>query len=338
MIEGNLVNKKHLSADRSFILFDPEPFLDDTDQYMKYSPQELVEIFTKYDSDIEKYEASKKSLEKDQKELSDNEVVANQSNSNDNEMSNMEKESRDQRIPENNCDEKHSTNEMFSDNNLLNVSKSVDDSNVNENTCQKPRFTDIYKLFEIPDFSLLKTAQHNNTNDHSTDEQLTTDEEESDVSAVMCEKDSEEEYRDEGELVSGDDEEWSECSKEIESSEVEEVVWSDEVDDWEPENKNKNYEENIKSKSFDRSIKMENSNDDKYDDDDDDDRSIKCNDKPIKISISNNDVQKNVVSPRVVNEVEDGDQQLVDYDVLSNWYQMWKQQMSFIQTCVRMSK
>jgi len=310
---------------------------------MKYNTQELVEIITKYDSDFEKYEATKKNLEKEQKELSDNEQVMNQPNSNDNEISNTvnDEELRVQHIPQNNCDEKHSTNEMFSDNSFSNESNSMDDSNVNENTCQKPRFTDIYKLFEIPDFSLLKTAQHNSTNDRSTDEQLAADEEESDVPTVMCEKGSEEEYRDEDELFSGDENEWSDYSEEIESSEVEEVVWSDEVDEFELKNTNKNYDENIKDKSFDRSIKIANCNYDKHDDDDDNHyqkSSIKCNDKPIKISIGNNVTKENVVQQRVVNEIENGDQQLVDYDVLNDWYLMWKQQMSFIQTCVRMSK
>lgn len=62
LIDNNMINKKHLTADRSFVLFDPEPFLDDTEQYMKYNPQELIEIITKYDSNFEAYDAAKKSI------------------------------------------------------------------------------------------------------------------------------------------------------------------------------------------------------------------------------------------------------------------------------------
>lgn len=303
-------------------MFDPEPYLDDTAQYMKYSSEELVEIITKYDSDFEKYEATKKSFK--------NEQVVNQSNSIDNEINNTnnDEESQCQHTSQKNNEEKPSTNGSFLENNVSNDSNCENDSKINKNTCQIPRFTDIYDLFQIPKFSLLNSTQHNTTDDHSADDQL--EDEESDVPTMVCEKDSEEEYCDEEELFCTDDEEWTEESEEVESSEVEEVVWSDESD----ELKNINYGEDIKHNSSNGCIENENGNYDKWGNK----HANKCNDKPVKIAISNNNVQENDTPQRVVNEIINEDQQLVDYDVLSDWYQKWKQQMNIIQTCVRMSK
>jgi len=64
---------------------------------------------------------------------------------------------------------------------------------------------------------------------------------------------------------------------------------------------------------------------------------VKHNNKSIQKSLCNNIKEYNV--PKREEEIiENNDQQIVDYEILNDWYSQWKQQMSRIQTIVRMSK
>ncbi|XP_001943847.2 probable ATP-dependent RNA helicase DDX20 [Acyrthosiphon pisum] len=382
LIEDNMVDKRLLTEDRSFVLFDPEPFLEDTDQYPEYSPDELLEIITKYDSDFEKYEADKNRMLKNTvlQTVSENEHsntnqvceendFTNLSNITDKKINDIhtDQQLQSQHDAQINCeDKKQFVNEVCSESNFSsNSNNSVDDTKIDTNNSQRLRFTDIYSLFEIPDFSLLKPAQHDSEVAHSTDVG------ESDVStSIICEKGSddeelleeescgeEEEYSEEGDEEEDNCDEEESCEEE-ESCDEEEYcdaeescVTEESCDEEEYHVKQENryeehsdgkkeYEEEInleaENKIFDEDITNKNGS---YDDHLDN-RGIyfvKHNNKSKQKSLCNN-IQEYNIPKREEEIIENNDQQIVDYEILNDWYSQWKQQMSRIQTFVRMSK
>ncbi|XP_025421483.1 probable ATP-dependent RNA helicase ddx20 [Sipha flava] len=481
LIENNLVNKKHLS-DRSFILFDPEPFLDDSDQHTKLSPEELKDILKKFnfdfkknefdeksmseksmlekdsekelsndshvcldndfekngvdeksiseksmlekdsekevsndshvclDNDFEKNEVDEKSisekcmfeksgkkelsndshvcsdddfkkngvdeksisekcmfeksgekelsndnhvcsdddfkkngvdeksmsekcmLEKgDEKELSndvnhvclDNDLYYQSNNTNDKKSAtDIDQQSQYQYAPLNNSEKQLLTDEVNSESNLLNKSNNVD-TKIHTNTRQQPRFTNIFELFQVPDFSDLKPANCENSNNCSTNEQYSI-KEESDKSHTIPEKYIKQEQCDE---------------KQEEEEDVEENdVWFTDEEEFEVE-ENESFDEDIEIGS---SFYEKNSNDESSNHSEDDESSRKLNIENCYKSIQHNSIRNNIQKKdttfrRVVNDTN-VENQLMDYDLLNDWYQQWRQQMHFIQTLVRMSK
>lgn len=379
-----MVDKKHLTDDRSYVLFDPEPLLNSTDQYTKYSPEDLLDIIKNYDSDFEKYEASKKLMLKNstlqtvsenepsnKNQICENNDLKNLSNTTDIKMNNINTDQllESQHKPLINCEDEKLVNKVCSESNISNESI-IDDPKIDINNSQRLRFTDIYSLFQIPDFSLLKPVQHDSEFAHLTDA------DESDVSTMMCEKSSkaeefseeenynEEEYCDEEE--SCDEEEYydeeEECCDEEEYCEEEECCDEEECSDEEDscneeycdedkyhdkqENPNekeycdnkKLYEEEIdlvaENKSFDERYTNKNcfynhNNHGIHFEKD----SCKSTQKPFC-----NNIQKYNFPKTEEKNIEINDHQVVDYEILNDWYSQWKQQMNRIQTFVRMSK
>lgn len=326
---------------------------------MKYSPQELIDIITNYDSDFEKYEATKKSTS--QKCLVSNDMnkenfnidQINLENSSSGQLNSTNEEVKDNHtnqqpqclyLSQNDCEEKSNTIEIDPKKSIFsNETNSAVDNKIDTNTTQRPRFTNIYDLFQIPDFSLLKAVQSDNI---QSSNKKTTVKENSNMSTHK--KDSiQEECKDE-ELFSNDSEDFNveeessnfEEEEEEETSNVEEEEELSNVEEEDEEFSNveedSSYvEEEEENKSFDDDIESKSSN---YSDDNHERFSIKSNDKSIQKSIHNN-IQENYATPRKVTyAIEDNDEHLVDYDILNDWYRKWKQQMNFIQTCVRMSK
>lgn len=56
------------------------------------------------------------------------------------------------------------------------------------------------------------------------------------------------------------------------------------------------------------------------------------------IQILNNKQINSIIPQLVVNEIETNESQYVDYNILNDWYNQWKQQINFIQTCVKLSR
>lgn len=378
-----MIDKRHLTDDRSYVLFDPEPLLDSTDQYTKYSPEDLLDIIKNYDSDFEKYEANKKLMLKNstlqtvnENELSnknqicENNDLKNVSNTTDNKMSNINTDQllESQHKPLINCEDEKLVNKVCSESNISNESIIVDPK-IDINNSQRLRFTDIYSLFQIPDFSLLKPVQDDSEFAHLTYV------DESDVSTTVCEKSSEaeelleeencdeEEYCDEEESCDEEEyyndeeycdeeecceeEEWcdeEECSdaedscKEEYCDEDKYYVKQENLDKKKYYNNKKLYEEEIdlvaENKSFDEHYTNKNCfhNDNNHGIHSEKD-SYKSTQKPFC-----NNIQEYNFPKREEKNIEINDHQVVDYEILNDWYSQWKQQMNRIQTFVRMSK
>lgn len=349
LIDNHLINKKHLTADRTFVLFDPFTVLDDTEQYEKYSPQELADIITKYDSDFEKYEAAKKQTIKrthQEESCKEEELTTNNQKCLECDCSDQSNIINDKLhyhcSPQNNsCDELLSTDKVYSADKLLNNSNSSDDTNINSSTNQQPRFTNIYDLFQIPDFSLLAQTQCDNVNNHSTivSNENSIDEEYDEF--TKCVNVQEEEFE---EFNSSFEEEEEDFDNEVEEDldgedeEDEDLDYVDEEDEDEVEEDN---DDKIKHETFSvkcnkfqqnvvsKHVQRNNSRQQKV---------VKYSDKIMKKSVYKNVQKKNHTSHKVDAIENNNQQQLVDYDLLNNWYGLWKHQLSIIQTCVKMSK
>jgi len=334
LIDNNLVDKKFLTADRSFVLFDPEPLLNDIDEYAKYSPQELIEIMTKYDSDYERYEAEKKSVfdkhefQNCKKELSNSNRVdlendfsheINRENYNVNTTLNTDQPTQSQTILQISSEEVELVHDTCSKDDLSNKLKNNNETEINIKTSQL-RFTNVYDLFQLPDFSLLKTSSHNNPQNDSISEQSTNDNSMYEDTENVTENCEEESYL--------EDESWfdyeeSEVEVELEEEENENDDDDDEcITDYESEEESNG--ENIENRIYDRYEKCTNS-------------SAKHGDKSVENNVQNC-FHKSRPTQQIVGNETECNQQLVDYDILNDWYRQWKQQMSMIQTCVRTSK
>lgn len=330
LIDNNLVDKRFLTADRSFVLFDPEPLLNDIDEYAKYSPQELIEIMTKYNSDYERFEAEKKSvsdkceLQNCKKELSNSNRVnlendfpheTNKENYNANTTLNTDQPTQNQTIPQISSEEVELVRDTCSKDDLSNKLKNDNETEVNIKTNQL-RFTNVYDLFQIPDFSLLKTNSHNNPENDSTSKQSTNGHSMyEDIENVIENCEEESYFEDE----SWFDYEESEVGVELEEEENEN---DDEcITDYESEEESNG--ENIENSIYNKYENCTNS-------------SAKHGEKSVENNVQNC-FQESRPTPQRGNEIE-YNQQLVDYDILNDWYRQWKQQMSIIQTYVRVSK
>lgn len=335
LIENNLIDQKHLTADRSFVLFDPEPLLNDTDQYTKYSPQELIDIIKNYDSDFEKYEATKSTSQKclvpkdtikevsniNQVNLENSSLIQPTGIDKELKYTHTDKKLQCQYSSQNYCEEKQNTIEINSKENIsLNKTNDVIENKIDTKTTQRPRFTNVYDLFQIPDFSLLKPVQNDNAHSSNGNSVVKEDSDES-----THEKNSiQEEYEDEEELFSDNSEDFN---LEEESSNVDE---EEEISDVEEELSY--FEEEEENESFDEDIESKSSH---YSHDNHERFSVKSTDRSLHKYVCNNQ-QDYATSQKTTNA--NNDEHLVDYDILNDWYQMWKQQMNFIQTCVKMSK
>lgn len=342
LIDNNLINKRHLTEDRSFVLFNPEPFLDDTEQYSKYSPQEIVEIITKYDSDFEMYEAAKKSISENcmlqkngENELSNNDFL-NQANNTDNKLNdtNIDQQSEYQHTDQNNFEEKLSTNEVYSENNSLIEPNTTDDIKssikIDKKTCQKSRFTNIYDLFQIPDFSLMNPAQHANSEEHLADaEECVADKEEIDQHLADEE---------ESDLYSTDEEE---SDQNLTDEQESDQNLTDEQES----------DQNLTDKEESYQLSTDEEENYVYLQDDNSDLHTICDEhEEVELEEVDNEYElgdeevKLEEDEKVELEEDDDDeevndeQQLVDYELLNDWYRQWKRQISVIQKCVKMSK
>lgn len=380
LVEKNLVDKKHLTADRTFVLFDPEPYLDDVDQFQNYSPLELVDIITNYNSDINKYEAAKKSMadkcvlsNRCEKEYSDNVQVFQNNDSSknfnhvDNKVSNTNADQQPlgENTPPNNSEKNQSSNEVFSERNSLNESNNSNNSKINENSEQRPQFTNIYDLFQIPDLSILKPANLDNSDSHLTKEKEYSDsracetgnvqEENSDEVEWTGEEDhpseseqedypSESEQEDE-ESFSYDVEDESNESVSIDEDIGEKSTYEDDsVDEDEEEIINESNEdvedESINENKEVAGITNENINDegDNYAQDYDHEKySSKCKGS-VKKYFNCPNREKKVMLLRSSRKIMDNDKQLVNYDFMNEWYGQWRKQLNVIQKCVGISK
>lgn len=343
LIENNLVDKRHLTSDRTFILFDPEPFLDDTAMYTEYSTDELIEIATKYNLDVEKYEADKKlKSEKNSftngclNEVSSSDekclenVTPKKSDSNDHIVCSTSITEENQDVPQVNGEDKQLTEKLNAEKNIVNKANNLDDTRTKKNTTQKPRFSNVYDLFQLPDFSLLKTTHNSKSNSNNIDKHSTNGES-SDSSNVTYNQEAEdtESVLDDCERESSNDDQgsWMDETEDIDDD-------NDDDDDIDGYNSNEYVTDNNNSECTD--VENESSY---YDDSGDIQEESSANsDKSVEISACNNTQQIYVTPLRKVPKTKNNSQRLVDYDILGEWYGQWRQQLSFIQTCVRMSK
>lgn len=358
LIENNLVNKKHLS-DRSFVLFDPEPFLDDSDQYTKFSPEELKDILKKFNLENEKNGSDEKFLSSEicipineiKKEPSNdidvclNNDLSDQTNSINEKTcdTQIDQQSECQYAPQNDCKEQLLTDKVCSENVFSNESFSVDDNKIHKNTKQQPRFSNIFDLFQVPDFSDLIPSKCENPDYCSTNEQLAKKEESNEMSMVS------EKYIEDEQCAEEEEEEPEEqCDEEEEDVVEENEIWYTDEEFQMEENESFHDDFEVENSSFDESVVNESSSSDEitYDiisshsENDENNRKLRT-ERSYKLtqknSFSQHMQQNDMESQKVINETNDDDQSL-DYDVLNNWYQQWRQQMHFIQTLVKMSK
>lgn len=316
--EKNLVAKNHLPEDRTFVLFDPEPYLDD---FKKYSPEELVDIITNYDSDINKYETAKKSvankcipLNSCEELFSDNPQVFQKNDSSiniiddmllngidkkchvhvDNEVSNtnVDQQPLSKNTPLNNSEENQSSNKVCSESNSLNESNNSNNTEINENTKQRPQFTNIYDLFQIPDSSFLKPAHPDNSDSHLTKKKENYNSRACETDSVQEENSDEVEWSGERDFpleteMEDEEEEWSgekDFPLETEVGDEEEESFSDDVDD----------ESNEYDSIDEVDVEEESYEDDSIDEDMEEESSYKSNeDDSIEEDIENESINKN---------------------------------------------
>ncbi|XP_050520403.1 DEAD-box ATP-dependent RNA helicase CshA-like isoform X2 [Daktulosphaira vitifoliae] len=282
LISENAINKRHLTANRSFVLFDPEPLFDDSAQYMKYNPDELVDIFKNYDSDIVKYEAAKKLKPKNQIVINDN------------------------------CEKNDFKETNYFHSNNFDKSSNENNSNISNVNPSNQKYTDIFDLFQIPDISQLKSsifqAQteqlfkeisdiENSDHDDYVDSSLKLDEEDKNDSNEFC---SDEEYF---------DEDWEDLE------EVEEIYdKNDSTDDSESNTYSGNsYREN----EIENNVVLDKSSQNEYE----------KKKHPMEI---NNHISQ------IAYGMNSANNNLLDYNLLNNWYQEWNRQLNVIQTYSRL--
>lgn len=309
LIDNNLIDKKYLT-NRSFVLFDPKPYLDNSFKYDKYTTEEVIEIVTKYDSNFEKYEAEKSLMSK-------NQVVQNDCE-NENSSSNE--------VAEKECSEKSNDFDRRMKDALMKDRFEKILQFLPENKCkEKPlalRFSNVYDLFQIPDFGVVKPtiAHRDDDNDdicsnQSTSDSCSTTKEEEDVSSDENNSglvESVEEPNDDSE-----DQSWNayeESEEEIEYEEEEEHENTDYKSDSSVDVVNSIYDECVNVRNY----------------------CSQRGDKHIGVYDERSDIQMTSTASHRVND--NRLQSSVDYDVLNDWYKLWKQQMGVIQTCVRLSK
>lgn len=347
LIENNLVNKKHLS-DRTFVLFDPEPFLDDSDQYPKFSPEQLKEILKQYsgidkNGDDEKSmseKASEKESSKDSHVCLDNDLSIQSNKTNEKTYdTDINQQSLCQNEPQNDSEKKVSTDEVGSESNFSNESYCDGSTNIQTNVRQQPRFTNIFDLFQVPDFSDIKPVKCEHPDNFSANEQ-SSNKEESDESYTIPEKYiNQEQYDEESDETYTISETYiNQEQSDEEEKEEDDVVYFSDQELFELK-ENEYHDENFKveNSDFEETIKNETCNFDEssnHSEDDENNRTLNLEQYYKYLKLTN---ENNMASQRVSNETND-DEQLLDYDVLKDWYQQWRQQMHVIQTFVRMSK
>lgn len=339
LIDENLIDKKFLTEDRTFILFNPEILFDVTAQYENYCIQDIVNIIIKFNSDFKKFDDFKAKAAK-------NEV---------NDINDSGKQNQSLEIDKNTSENISEINDFSFESNQYDLTDIESDSSLSS----PQRNTNVIDLFNLHNFEVLLPSKiKENTNDcdqnNYAKEEFKVNEENKGLKEYNEKLDSDIISENSDETFDEDTE--SENSYEyVESDNYNEDIESEQSDN------------NIESENSDENIAIKTSNEDTESDNDyfefensdgdieslnsvddieshtsvddiekhKDIHSFKYNNKSVK-KLNYNITQTNNITPqRVINKIET---EIIDYDVLNDWYTKCKQQMDFIRACMKSSK